>query len=86
MEKRLIWVLIAVAFVFGSAGLVVGAKMMDDTEVKLIALFSEDVKEVRQGKLAGAMVAMADNKTLSEAWEEVCSDVIRLTANVKEGK
>ena len=79
MKKRFIVTLIVVALAFGSGGFVAGLRVMNDTEAKLLTLFSEDVKEVQQGKLAGAMVAMADNETLSEVWEEVCSDVIRLT-------
>jgi len=76
VKKRFI-ILIVVALVFGSGGFVAGLRVMNDTEAKLLASFSDDVKEVRQGKLAGAMVAMADNATLSEVWEEICSDVIR---------
>ena len=81
MKERFIVILVLVAILSSLVGFLVGWRVMEDTEAKFIALFSEDVKEVRQGKLAGAAVAMSGNETLSEAWEEVCSDIIRYTTN-----
>ena len=77
MKERFIVILVLVAVLSGCVGFLVGWRIMEDTEAKFISLFSEDVVEVRQGKLAGAAVAMSGNETLSEAWEEVCTDIIR---------
>ena len=84
MKERFLVILVLVAALFGFAGFLVGWRIMEDTEAKLISLFSEDVVEVRQGKLAGAAVAMSGNETLSEAWEEVCTDIIRYVTDKKD--
>jgi len=81
MKKKMVLMLTAVALIFGISGFFIGTKVMNDTEEKVLAMFSEDVKEVRQGKLAGAMVAISGDEALSEAWEELCSDVLRTIAD-----
>lgn len=73
MKKKLVAWAAAIALVFGLVGFVVGIRIEGD----LLAEFSEDVVEVRQGKLAGAFIAMQDNEELSEQWEELCSDILR---------
>lgn len=85
MKKRLITLLIIVALVFGLGGFLVGIRTMNNIEDQLLSMFSEDVVEVRQGKLAGAFIAMADNESLSEGWEEVCTDVIRYIVEQRLG-
>lgn len=75
-KHLIIWGLVS-ALIFGVTGFASGIAVMNNTEEKIMALFSEDVKEVRQGKLTGAFIAMQDDEVLSEVWEELCSDILR---------
>lgn len=77
MRKRIIGSMVAIALIFGLIGFVVGLRAMENVEDRLVEIFSEDVVEVRQGKLAGAFIAMAEDEALSEQWEELCSDILR---------
>ena len=77
MKKRIIGYIVATALVCGLIGFVVGLRVMGNVEDRLVEMFSEDVVEVRQGKLAGAFIAMSEDEILSEQWEELCSDIIR---------
>ena len=62
-------------------GFVIGVRSAEDAEHKveyrLIEIFSDDVVEVRQGKIVGACIAAQDDALLSEEWEELCSDMLR---------
>lgn len=64
--------------VFGLLGYYSGLHAIDETqlELSLYSVFGDDVKEARQGRMAGAVIALTDNESLSEAWEELCSDII----------
>jgi len=61
-------------------GFVIGARSVEDAEQKveqrLIEIFSDDVVEVRQGKIVGACIAVQNDVVLSEDWEELCSDIL----------
>jgi len=48
--------------------------------------FSDEVVPVRQGKLAGAVIYSTGNATMIEAWEELCTDILReFSEYVKDG-
>lgn len=68
-------ILVAVAFLFGIIGFRAGFSVSSNFYTDILMT---DVKEVRQGRMAGAFIALADNATLSEVWEEICSDVLRI--------
>lgn len=74
-NKIIILVLIVfVAFIFFISGFRYGFNVSNDA---ITSLLLEDKTEIRQGKLAGAMISLTENETLSEQWEELCSDIIR---------
>lgn len=77
MKKRIMYWVIATAIIFGAGGFVVGIRVINTIEENLLAQFSEDVIEVRQGKMAGAFIALQNDAELTEQWEELCSDIIR---------
>ncbi len=75
LKKRLAY-LVAALFCI-SFGFIIGVRYTEQFEETIKAQFSDDVIEVRQGKLAGWAIHSVADVALTEAWEEVTSDIIR---------
>ena len=78
MKKHYI-ITVCLILVCSLASFIIGVKSIDvaKVEASLYSIFADDVVEVRQGRMAGAIIAASDNESLSESWEELTSDIIR---------
>ena len=81
-----LWVLVLIVILVGCSSFVAGLRMVDFDQIieAINAPFTGDVPEVIQGKLAGAAVAATGNQTLSDAWEELCGEVVDICTEQEE--
>ena len=75
-KKKVVLLSIAIALLFGFGGFMGGVRTTQTIENKLTSMFSEDVKEVRQGKVVGSLIAAQNDPKLSDEWENICDCIL----------